>query len=55
VSDDHEPSGTRRRAGRDISVVVGVLSLIAAVVFSGIQVRDSAQSITQSRQSLELQ
>jgi hypothetical protein len=52
---DADASGTRRHATRDISVVVGVVSLIAAVIFSGIQVRDSARSIEQNRRSLELQ
>jgi hypothetical protein len=52
---DADTSSTRQRATRDISVVVGVISLIAAVIFSGIQVRDSARSIEQNRRALELQ
>ena len=49
-------SGCRRQhAARDISVVVGVLSLIAAVIFNAIQVRDSARSNEQSSRALELQ
>jgi hypothetical protein len=52
---DVKPASTRQRATRDISVVVGVVSLIAAVTFSGIQVRDSARSIEQNRRALELQ
>jgi hypothetical protein len=49
------PDTSRRRTTRDISVVVGIVSLVAAVIFSGIQVRDSARSIEQSRRALELQ
>ena len=52
---DADSSSTRQSATRDISVVVGVISLIAAVIFSGIQVRDSARSIEQNRRALELQ
>jgi hypothetical protein len=36
-------------------VVVAVLSLIAALVFSALQMRDSARSIDQSQRSLALQ
>jgi len=56
--DDRPTTATPTRnkhATRDISVIVGVASLIAAVVFSAIQVRDSARSNEQSRQALELQ
>jgi hypothetical protein len=52
---DPDTSSARKRATRDVSVVVGVISLIAAVIFSGIQVRDSARSIEQNRRALELQ
>jgi hypothetical protein len=54
VSDADTPS-RRQHSARDISVVVGVLSLIAAVIFSAIQVRDSARSNEQSSRALELQ
>jgi hypothetical protein len=54
VSDADAPRRGQRTT-RDISVVVGVISLIAAVIFSGIQARDSARSIEQSRRALELQ
>jgi hypothetical protein len=52
---DSEQRPWRRPAGRDISVVVAVLSLIAALVFSALQMRDSARSIDQSQRSLALQ
>jgi hypothetical protein len=54
VSDAGTPS-TKRHAARDLSVIVGILSLIAAVIFSAIQVRDSARSNEQSSRALELQ
>ena len=52
---DSEQRAKRLPAGRDISVVVAVVSLIAALVFSAIQVRDSARSIDQSQRALALQ
>ena len=52
---DADTQSTRQNAKRDISVVVGVLSLIAAVVFSAVQVRDSARSNAQSSRALALQ
>ena len=52
---DADTPNRRQHAARDISVVVGVLSLIAAVIFSAIQVRDSARSNEQSSRALELQ
>jgi hypothetical protein len=52
---DTEQVAVRRPTGRDISVVVGALSLIVAVGFSAIQARDSARSIDQSQRSLALQ
>jgi hypothetical protein len=53
VSDDTR--NPRQHKTRDISVVVGIISLVAAVIFSAIQVRDSARSNEQSRRALELQ
>ena len=43
------------RAGRDISVALAILSLIVALVFSSIQVRDSARQIHQGQQALSIQ
>jgi hypothetical protein len=54
VSDADTPS-TKRNAARDLSVIVGVLSLIAAVIFSALQVRDSARSNEQANRALALQ
>lgn len=53
--EDQERGGKRVRRGRDISVAVAIVSLIAALVFNGIQVRNSAQQIQQNQRSLALQ
>lgn len=53
--DEPEPRSKTFRVGRDISAAVAVASLVAALVFNGIQVRDSAEQIKQSERSLALQ
>lgn len=52
---DQERASKTVRRGRDISVAVAIVSLIAALIFNGIQVRNSAQQIKQNQRSLALQ
>ena len=53
---DGSPRDARRvPTGRDLSVVVGVASVIVALVFSALQMRSSAQQIRQGQDSLLLQ
>lgn len=53
--DEPEPRSKTFRAGRDISAAVAVASLVAALIFNGFQLRDSAEQLKQSERSLALQ
>ena len=53
--DEHEPRSKTFRRGRDISAVVAVVTLVAALVFNGFQVRASSEQLKQSERSLALQ